>query len=261
MVDLDTSTYDKARKYPPRHGYQLRGTQPSSIVIHSTNNKVRNTSFPSEANFLFSSPNVSAHYLVSKTGRIVRFLDPAPWQAWHVGEAKPEWANARSVGIELHHSVGDGIYPTAQIVALTWLVRDLMQAFRIPIARIETHRAVALPPGRKVDPSDWIDPSFYSWRSALVPALPPAPPAPLPTPPLATHTLPAPAGATRRCGEGFHRFYAECGGMARLGYALTDETQEEDCTWLRCERAVLRYSEHFGLELALIAEAQSRGWI
>ncbi len=79
--------------------------------------------------------------------------------------------------------------------------------------------------------------------------------------PLATHTIQGPNGSAYKCGEGFARFYAECGGLARLGYALMDETQEQDCTWLRLERAVLRYSPSFGLELALISEAQSRGWI
>lgn len=169
---IDTLSYPKAKTYPPRHGYQLRGTTPTSLVIHSTSNLRKNTPFSAEATYLYASDDVSAHYLVGKDGRIVQFLEPAPWQAWHAGTAKVEYQNSRSIGIELHHSVGDAPYPQAQMDALTWLVRDLMGMFVIPTALVDTHRAVALPKGRKLDPSDWGDVAFYQWRATLTP-LPP----------------------------------------------------------------------------------------
>jgi N-acetyl-anhydromuramyl-L-alanine amidase AmpD len=115
---------------------------------------------------------VSAHYLVGKRGQIVQFLEPAPWQAWHAGEAKSAYTNARSIGIELHHSVDDSPYPSEQVAALTWLVRDLMGAFNIPASLIDTHRAIALPAGRKRDPHDWGDAAFYTWRAGLVASMP-----------------------------------------------------------------------------------------
>ena len=176
---IDTASYPKAKTFPPGHGYQLRTGSPTSIVIHSTSNpREKNTPFASEAIFLYRAANVSAHYLIAKDGRIVQFLDPAGWMAWHAGgkqaggswTAKPEYANPASIGIELHHSVGDPPYPHLQIDALTWLVRDLMGMFRIGTSLIDTHRAIALPQGRKSDPSDWDDPSFYAWRAALIPA-------------------------------------------------------------------------------------------
>jgi N-acetylmuramoyl-L-alanine amidase CwlA len=169
---IDSTSYPKAKTYPPRHGYQLRGTTPTSIVVHSTSNTRKNTAFAGEAKYLYESAAVSAHFLVGKDGKIVRFLEPAPWQAWHAGEAKSGFGNSRSIGIELHHSVGDAPYPQLQIDALTWLVKDLMGAFRIPTGMIETHRAIALPAGRKHDPHDWSDSSFYAWRTALVPSPP-----------------------------------------------------------------------------------------
>lgn len=170
---IDTASYPKAKTYPPRHGYQLRGTTPTSIVVHSTSNpNATNTAFSAEARFLFESANVSAHYLVGKRGQIVQFLEPAPWQAWHAGEAKTAFQNSRSIGIELHHSVNDAPYPAEQFAALTWLVRDLMGAFNIPVALIDTHRAIALPAGRKQDPHDWSDAAFYSWRASLTPLAP-----------------------------------------------------------------------------------------
>lgn len=183
---IDSTTYDKAKHHPV--GFGVRHARPTSIVIHSTNNKNKNTFFTAEAKFLFEAANVSAHFLVSKTGRIVQFLDPLTKEAWHAGgqqengtwTAKPDFANPRSIGIELHHSVGDGPYPDEQIAALTWLVRDLMVRFQIPRSLIDTHRAIALPARRKTDPNDWSDLDFYRWRATL--DIQPAPPAAPPTP-------------------------------------------------------------------------------
>lgn len=166
---IDRTTYNKPSKYPLRYGYQMRNTQPSSIVVHSTSNPtVKNTAFAAEARFLLNSSKVSAHYLVGKSGQIAQFLDARRYQAWHVGEAKAAWINAKSIGIELHHSVGDAPYPTIQKAALSWLVRELMRDYDIPLALVETHRAVATPKGRKSDPHDWSDPFFYAWRDKLL---------------------------------------------------------------------------------------------
>lgn len=150
--------------HPPRWGYQSRGNVvPSSIIIHTTSNK-RATQFTTEAAFLRDSKDVSAHYLIGKDGRIVQFLDPKQWQAWHAGTTLPAYLNARSVGIEHHVSVGEPWTP-AQHAACTWLVRQLMSAYGIPL--VDTHRAVALPKGRKVDPEGWNDAAFYAWRATL----------------------------------------------------------------------------------------------
>jgi uncharacterized MAPEG superfamily protein len=168
---IDTVTYNKARDFPQRHGYQVRGTKPSSIVIHSTSNR-RATSFTGEATYLYTSAAVGAHYLVGKAGQIVQFLDPSRWQAWHAGEAITEYTNPRSIGIELHISVGE--QPTTdQIAALTTLVRDLMARFSIPPERIETHRAIALPRHRKNDPEGFTDAAFSAWRNGLSDAFDP----------------------------------------------------------------------------------------
>jgi N-acetyl-anhydromuramyl-L-alanine amidase AmpD len=164
--NVDKTSYNKAAHYPQRHGYQSRGGgRPSSIVIHTTSNG-RKTAFETEANYLFKSANVSAHFLISKTGAIVEFLDPLKFQAWHAGNTIPAYLNARSIGIEHHVSVGEG-WTAVQEEACTWLVRHLMAAFDITPPLIETHRAVALPKGRKKDPAGWGDEAFYAWRATL----------------------------------------------------------------------------------------------
>lgn len=169
---MNTTDYDKAAKHPPRWGYQARGGgTPSSIVIHTTSNK-RATSFETEARFLFDSADVSAHFLVGKDGRVVQFLDPAKWQAWHAGAALPNWVNAKSIGIEHHVSIGEQ-WTNEQHFATTLLVRSLMHTYGIIPTSVETHRAVALPKGRKQDPAGWTDSDFYRWRATLELSPPP----------------------------------------------------------------------------------------
>lgn len=163
-LPIDTISYNKAAHYPVGHGYSVRGFPPTSIVVHSTNNS-RPTAATQEAEYLMRSADVSAHYLVAKTGLIYQILDPRAHEAWHAGKALQAFQNTRSIGIELHISLGERP-TTKQIDALTVLVRDLMREFGIPAPLIETHRLVAVPKGRKRDP-EWSDNDFYTWRASL----------------------------------------------------------------------------------------------
>ena len=165
-MHIDTTTYNKAQAHPSRWGYQARGSAvPSSIIIHTTSNG-RPTHFETEARYLLDSSAVSAHYLIGKEGQIVQFLAPQPWQAWHAGTCLPAYTNAKSIGIEHHVSVGES-WTAAMHAACTWLVKQLMVTFAIPSTSIDTHRAVALPAGRKKDPAGWGDAAFYAWRVTL----------------------------------------------------------------------------------------------
>lgn len=171
MLIIDRTTYDKAARYPIGWGYDRRpkGYAPSSILVHSTNNRNK-TSFRGEAKYLFESPYVAAHYLIGKTEQdgVVQFLDDS-LRAWHAGLTSEPYLNSRSIGIELHISLGE--HPTAyQISALTILCASLMHKHNIPQSRIETHRAAALPPGRKSDPEGIDQIAFLAWRRKLVPA-------------------------------------------------------------------------------------------
>jgi hypothetical protein len=168
---MDITSYDKAAKHNLSYGgYEARKSAPTAIVVHSTSNPhQKNTAFAAEATFLLDATLASAHYLIGKDGAVVRFLDPRQWAAWHAGNAQPAYLNQHSIGIELHHSVGDPPYPTAQLDALAGLLRSLMGLFDIPAERIETHGQIAIagPYIRKTDPSDWPYASFLFFRSQL----------------------------------------------------------------------------------------------
>lgn len=167
---IDTTSYNKAAKWPlPKdptilgRGYGRRAVPPSSIIIHTTNNAHRDTAFSGECTFLYNSADVSAHFLIGKSGAIVQLLDPRAYLAWHAGVALEAYQNAKSIGIELHVSVGE--VPTqAQKDATAWLCSVLMLQFNILPDRIDTHRNVARPVGRKSDPEGWADADFYAWR-------------------------------------------------------------------------------------------------
>lgn len=237
MTAVDTTTYNKARLYKPGTGYSRRAGSPSSLVVHTTNGQ-RGSSFAAEANFIYRSTAISSHDLIGKQGQIVQFLDAGSYVAWHAGVALAGFVNTYSIGIECHHSVGD-TWTSDQRAALTERVKHYIERFGIAEHMIETHRKVALPAGRKVDPSDWPDADFYSWRASLFAA-------PAPQPPQGGHTYRVRAGATavvreapQRPPKG-HPDNIALGGTARLaagtvvvGDGFTQgETVGGDARWL-----------------------------
>lgn len=166
-MEIDRTTYLKTTRMKVGLGYDRRPDKadPQSIIIHTTNGN-RGSSFEGEANYLANSLKVSAHYLVGKRGQLVEILPPE-FRAWHAGAVKAfYYNNAHSIGIECHHAVGDTWW-SVQKDALTWLVGQLMMQYNIPSEMVVTHRSVAVPAGRKEDPSDWPDLLFSRWQQLL----------------------------------------------------------------------------------------------
>lgn len=163
-VKIDRTTYDKRRVYPNNHGYHVRTANTPAlqgIILHTTNN-ANKTRFDSEALFLFKAATVSAHYLVGKEGQITRFLKPDVCVAWHAGVAKAGWDNNRTVGIEMHRSVGEDATP-AQLYAVRDLCLEICYVYQIKPWMIKMHKDVALPLGRKTDPDFWTHEQFDDW--------------------------------------------------------------------------------------------------
>lgn len=260
---IDATTYNKVAHYPVGHGYSTRPAPPTSIVVHSTNNG-KTTSFESEADYLYRSPDVSSDFLIGKDRRIAQFLDSRRYQAWHAGgkqangtwTAQPEFANPKSIGVELHHSLPDPFYPAAQLDALGWLLLQLAAQFHIPPELIDTHGQIAIagPYIRKTDPDKWPHADFLEWRDAL-----------FVTDPLRETTLPGapPAHIPIYCSIEAANFYYARGGLAVCGYPTANEFYDEslDCFVVLCERTVNKRSPQFGPEFALLSEARREGWL
>ncbi|MEB3299467.1 MAG: N-acetylmuramoyl-L-alanine amidase [Candidatus Sericytochromatia bacterium] len=106
---------------------------------------------------------VSAHYTIDKDGRIVHSVKDGD-RAWHAGVSRfqgREDVNDFSIGIEIVNK-GDHVdpYPPEQMEAVARLVAWLMTTHGISYERVTGHKDVALPKGRKIDPSanfDWQD--------------------------------------------------------------------------------------------------------
>jgi hypothetical protein len=252
MYSIDTTSYDKAKKYPVDHGYAIRPSAPTSIVVHSTNNSKPNTSFSSEADFLYNSPDVSADFLVGKDGRIVQFLDSGKYQAWHAGQSLSAFVNAKSIGIELHKSTPDPFYPDAQLAALEWLLHYLIATYAINYTMVETHGQIALPGPyqRKTDPDDWAHADFITWRNTH-----------FMSDPLRARTITGLSNKQIYCSIGAFDFYNARGGFKYCGYPLKDMFHTNLGDVLVCERVVIKESTQYGLEQALLSEALREGWL
>lgn len=175
VSNIERYLYDKTRILDPGQGYWLRNNGtfkrplPSRIVVHTTSNRRKNTSFTAEARFIAESPNISAHYLVGKEGQVVRFLVPQFHIAWHTGSAIAGWNNYETIGVEVHVSQGEQ-WTSIQRATLGNLIIDLAAVYpTIGDLRthVDTHRTIALPKGRKSDPEGFPDTEFYAWRKEL----------------------------------------------------------------------------------------------
>jgi hypothetical protein len=144
-----------------------RNATAKSLLIHTTNGHI-GTMYESERNFIYYSDYIKAHYLVGKKGQVTKFLDIA-LRAWHAGAVNDSrFNNNNSVGIECHYTPGEGLWTPEMHSTLDELVRYLIKEMGITSPEmIETHRAVATPKGRKIDPSGFSDAEFYVWRSRL----------------------------------------------------------------------------------------------
>jgi N-acetylmuramoyl-L-alanine amidase len=138
----------------PSPNHDARRRPVSMIVLHYTDML---TAEEAIARLCDPEARVSCHYLVTKTGEVVRMV-PEERRAWHAGRSY--WrgitdVNDDSIGIELDnpgHLNGYEPFPDAQIDALIPLVSDIVQRHRITRGNVVGHSDVA--PARKRDPGE-----------------------------------------------------------------------------------------------------------
>lgn len=129
--------------------------RPNFVILHHTSDDTAE-----EALDTLTSPlrKVSAHYLISRDGRIVQLVEENA-RAWHAG--KSWWGgnsdlNSASLGIELDNN-GSEPFADVQIEVLLALLGDIRQRYNIPAANFLGHADVA--PTRKSDPS-----ALFPWQ-------------------------------------------------------------------------------------------------
>ncbi|WP_166040719.1 N-acetylmuramoyl-L-alanine amidase [Sphingosinicella sp. YJ22] len=138
----------------PSPNHDARSRPISMIVLHYTDMLSAEEAI---AKLCDPEAGVSAHYLVTKVGEVVRLV-PEERRAWHAGRSY--WrgltnVNDDSIGIEIDnpgHSNGYEPFPDAQIDAVIRLVADIKQRHRIGRGNVVGHSDVA--PARKRDPGE-----------------------------------------------------------------------------------------------------------
>lgn len=161
----------------PSPNHSARTEAPSAIVLHHGAGTRK-----SDLSWLCNpASKVSAHYYVCRDATIYQLVDEAR-TAWHAGNATI--SNEQSIGIETEHTTLPELpiqhtdWPQSQLDALTWLIGDIRTRYPIPNERVVSHRAIAMPKGRKHDPAHSPlapEPSFRAWVAGLRTPSTPAP--------------------------------------------------------------------------------------
>ncbi|MBO3459759.1 N-acetylmuramoyl-L-alanine amidase [Aetokthonos hydrillicola Thurmond2011] len=135
------------------------GTKIDMIVMHNTDASLQ----ASIDTFKDPNANVSAHYIVARTGEIIQMVKDS-FRAWHAGD---RIVNSRSIGIEHEATNANrGMTPAQQQSSIA-LVKYLMEAYSIPATNIKPHRDVTSIPGG-TDCPRWIwstDTDFEDWKN------------------------------------------------------------------------------------------------
>jgi N-acetylmuramoyl-L-alanine amidase len=137
----------------PNYGLRRDGLTPHFVVLHYT---AMATSEAAVARLCDPSTEVSAHYVICKSGRITQLVAEGA-RAWHAGAGA--WRgmqdiNSRSIGIELDND-GQGPFSKALMQSLESLLGGMLPTWDIPPENVIGHSDMA--PGRKFDPGPYFD--------------------------------------------------------------------------------------------------------
>ncbi|RFZ83002.1 N-acetylmuramoyl-L-alanine amidase [Mucilaginibacter terrenus] len=143
---LDSAGKPIASEWVGTVNFNLR--KPNYVIIHYT---AQDSLAQTLRTFTLVKPQVSAHYVVAKDGKVVHMLNDY-LRAWHAGVSK--WGtisdmNSCSIGIELDNN-GKEPFAAAQMKSLLALLTQLKKAYNIPTANFIGHGDIA--PLRKPDP-------------------------------------------------------------------------------------------------------------
>jgi N-acetylmuramoyl-L-alanine amidase len=183
----------------PSPNWDERQLPVSMVVLHYTEMPGYETAL---AKMRDPASKVSAHYLISEAGEVIRLVDESK-RAWHAGLSF--WrgnrdVNSASIGIELDHPGhlhGYREFSEAQFEALVPLLHRIVTAHHIPRANVVGHSDVA--PIRKIDPGE-----LFPWER------------------LAQYKLCLPRPEKLSLGDPFDNDGAFYLALERFGYDITD---------------------------------------
>lgn len=136
----------------PSPNHSARRAPVSAIVLHAD----ASSRVESSIDWIRREESkVSYHLLIGRNGTVFQAVHPDR-RAWHAGTSRYDGVdnvNDFAVGVCLSNR-NDGVepYPMAQQGAAADVCAVLCGVYGIPVDRITTHAAIALPAGRKTDP-------------------------------------------------------------------------------------------------------------
>lgn len=144
------------------------------IVIHTTEG-INSLHWLQGYSALSGKP-ASSDFLIARNGDIMQIIPPGHF-SYHSGQARhnlyqePDRSiNQGYYGIELENNRLDGQSVTdPQYISLAWLCRTLIVARWLDLRNIVGHYQIALPQGRKQDPSG------FNWEQLTAEMLNPSP--------------------------------------------------------------------------------------
>lgn len=145
---------EKAREvtwYPTPNYSSRRGTKVTAVILHHTGPGGSKAAL----SWLTSKESgVSAHYVIDRDGKIYQLVKEED-KAWHCGVSALKGVkdcNTFSIGIEI---VGNGTeeFTQEQYDSIAFVCKTAKTKYSIDNSMIVGHKDIALPLGRKTDPS------------------------------------------------------------------------------------------------------------
>lgn len=147
----------------PNFNARPPGAKVTCVVLHATASK----DAQQDLNWLCTrASKSSSHALIDRDATVYSLVD-VDQRAWHAGVSSFKGqgdVNDFSIGIELANDNEGEAYPDAQMDVAAALVAKYVKRFGISMDRITTHKAIAIPVGRKSDPAPPFDLAAFKVR-------------------------------------------------------------------------------------------------
>lgn len=151
----------------PSPNHKARTRAVTAIVLHAdASNKIEQSMDWVRR----AESQVSYHVMIGRNGAVFCVVHPDR-DAWHAGVSAMDgepFVNGFSVGVCLSNRNDGEPFPISQRGAAADVCATLCLFYGIPVDRITTHAAVALPEGRKTDPKGLDLAEFRDWVSARI---------------------------------------------------------------------------------------------
>lgn len=157
LTDLATAARKSGLRVVEVEGWRTRGhgpmTGPNGIICHHTATSAKAPgNYPSLRVVRDGRPGLDGPLAQLGLGRDGTVYVIAAGKAWHAGPAFEAWqTNSQAIGIEAE---GDGKTPfnDVQMKAYVALCAALCEHYQIPTGHVDSHKQIAKPHYRKVDP-------------------------------------------------------------------------------------------------------------